>query len=119
MGHGYHGECLKDAKALNADYPMPLAETASIFCETIVFQASLEEASPEEAKVILENDLMGSTQVIVDIYSRYLFETSLFEKRKDSSLSVSELKETMIKAQKEAYGDALDANLFTSIHVDV
>jgi pepF/M3 family oligoendopeptidase len=110
LGHGYHGECLKDAKALNADYPMPLAETASIFCETIVFQAALEEASPEEAKVILENDLMGSTQVIVDIYSRYLFETSLFEKRKDSSLSVDELKETMIKAQKEAYGDALDAN---------
>ncbi len=82
LGHGYHGECLKDAKALNADYPMPLAETASIFCETIVFQASLEEASPEEAKVILENDLMGSTQVIVDIYSRYLFETSLFENAK-------------------------------------
>ncbi len=110
LGHGYHGECLKDARPLNADYPMPLAETASIFCETIVFQAALEKASLEEQKVILENDLMGSTQVIVDIYSRYLFETALFEKRKNSSLSVDELKQTMLDAQKEAYGEALDPN---------
>lgn len=108
LGHGYHGECLKDVVTANSDYPMPLAETASIFCETIVFQAAVESATPEEALVILENDLQGSTQVIVDIYSRYLFETALFEKRKNASLSVDELKEIMVQAQKEAYGDGLD-----------
>lgn len=108
LGHGYHGECLKDALATNASYPMPLAETASIFCETIVFNAALKDASPEEAKVIIENELLGATQVIVDIYSRYLFETELFEKRKTASLSVEELKEAMINAQKKAYGEGLD-----------
>ncbi len=108
LGHGYHGECLKDALATNASYPMPLAETASIFCETIVFNAALSDASPEEAKVIIENELLGATQVIVDIYSRYLFETELFEKRKTASLSVEELKDAMIRAQKKAYGEGLD-----------
>ncbi len=115
LGHGYHGECLKDARPLNADYPMPLAETASIFCETIVFQAALEKASLEEQKVILENDLMGSTQVIVDIYSRYLFETALFEKRKNSSLSVDELKQTMLDAQKRPMEKPSIQIIFTHI----
>jgi pepF/M3 family oligoendopeptidase len=109
LGHGYHGYCLKDALSLNSEYPMPLAETASIFCETIVFNAALKTATPEEALVILENSLMGSTQVIVDIYSRYLFETTLFENRENASLSVDELKEAMTKAQIEAYGEGLNA----------
>jgi pepF/M3 family oligoendopeptidase len=111
LGHGYHGDCLKDEYGLISDYPMPIAETASIFCETIVMNAALKDATDEEALVILETDIMGSNQTIVDIYSRYLFETELFEKRKDASLSVDELKEIMLKAQKEAYGDGLDHNV--------
>lgn len=110
LGHGYHGDCLKDAKTLNTEYPMPLAETASIFCETIVFNAALKDASDKEKLVVLENNLMGATQVIIDIYSRYLFETALFEQRQKGSLSVDELKDIMLDAQKEAYGDALDWN---------
>ena len=36
LGHGYHGDCLLPQSPINADYPMPIAETASTFCETIV-----------------------------------------------------------------------------------
>lgn len=108
LGHGYHGDCLKDVKPANSNYPMPLAETASIFCETIVTNAALKNATPEEKLVILENSVMGANQVIVDIYSRFLFETTLFEGRKSASLSVDELKDAMLNAQKEAYGDGLD-----------
>lgn len=108
LGHGYHGDCLKDESILNSDYPMPLAETASIFCETIVKNAALKEATKEEAFWILEQSISDAGQVIVDIYSRFLFESNLFEKRKDHALSVRELKELMLDAQKEAYGDGLD-----------
>ncbi len=108
LGHGYHGDCLKDVLPNNSDYPMPLAETASIFCETIVTNAALKEASKEAALVILENSVMSANQVITDIYSRYLFETTLFDGRETASLSVDEMKEAMINAQKEAYGDGLD-----------
>lgn len=108
LGHGFHGECLKNESALNSDYPMPIAETASTFCETIIKKAAIKEVDKEEALSILESEISDSTQVIVDIYSRFLFESWLFEKRKESALSVDEIKDLMIKAQKEAYGDGLD-----------
>lgn len=108
LGHGYHGHCLKDETALNAGYPMPLAETASIFSETIVKNALLRGLAPEEKKTVLESTITGYGQVIVDIYSRYLFETELFRRRKEASVSVRELKEIMVESQKKAYGDGLD-----------
>lgn len=108
LGHGYHGLNLRDESILNSRYPMPIAETASIFCETIVENAQLEKSTDEEVLGILEASISGAGQVIVDIYSRYLFETKLFETRKDHPLSVEELKNLMIEAQKEAYGDGLD-----------
>ena len=108
LGHGFHNECVKQESILNSDYPMPLAETASIFCETIVKKTAIKTASKDEAFAILEMELSDSTQVIVDIYSRFLFESELFIRRKDSSLSTEELNEIMLWAQKEAYGDGLD-----------
>jgi pepF/M3 family oligoendopeptidase len=110
LGHGYHGECLNEEAFLNSDYPMPIAETASIFCETIIAKAAMKDASDEELFAILENEISGSGQVIVDIYSRYLFESELFKRRENGSVPVEELKEIMLWAQKEAYGDGLDPN---------
>lgn len=108
LGHGYHGLCLVEESYLNSDYPMPIAETASIFCETIVANAALKEASKDEAVSILESSIQSSTQVIVDIMSRYLFESEVFRRREESSVSVNELKEIMLDAQKKTYGDGLD-----------
>ena len=111
LGHGYHGFNLKEETSLNAGYPMPIAETASIFCETIVVNAALKEASDDEALSILESSISDAGQVIVDIMSRYIFETELFERRKTHSLSVNELKEIMLDAQKQAYGNGLDPDV--------
>lgn len=110
LGHGYHGHCLKDESPLNSNYTMPIAETASIFCETIVKNAVLKTATKEQAYSVLEESISDAGQVIVDIYSRFLFESELFKRREAASLSVKELKEIMINAQKEAYGEALDEN---------
>lgn len=111
LGHGYHGFNLKDESILNSGYPMPIAETASIFCETIVVNAALKDMDEKEAVTILEQSISDACQVIVDIYSRYLFETRLFETRLDHPLSVKELKNYMLDAQKEAYGDGLDGDV--------
>ena len=108
LGHGYHGSCLAEETPINSSYPMPIAETASIFCETIVMNAALKEADEKEAFGLLETLISDAGQVIVDIYSRFLFESSVFEVRRDHSLSVNELKELMINAQMSAYGDGLD-----------
>jgi pepF/M3 family oligoendopeptidase len=108
LGHGYHGSCMRDESILNSRYPMPIAETASLFCETIVINAALRKSADEEALCILESSICDAAHLIVDIYSRFLFETELFERRKTHALSVNELKEIMIDAQKKAYGNGLD-----------
>lgn len=108
LGHGFHGECLKNEAILNSEYPIPIAETASTFCETIIKKAAIKEANKDEALAILEAEICDCTQVIVDIYSRFLFEKSVFEARKESALTVSQIKKLMLEAQREAYGDGLD-----------
>lgn len=108
LGHGFHGDRIMKESILNTTYPMPLAETASIFCETIVRNAVLKDANPDLKLSILENSLQGATSVVVDILSRFYFETAIFETRKDHPLSVSEFNTLMMDAQKKAYGEALD-----------
>ena len=108
LGHGYHGDVIQDEEPLNWDYPMPLAETASIFCETIVMNKLFNELEKDEEKLsVLEISLQGDTQVIIDILSRYLFETKLFENAR-GPISKDQMKSWMIDAQKEAYTDGLD-----------
>ncbi|MCX6055934.1 MAG: M3 family oligoendopeptidase [Chloroflexi bacterium] len=111
LGHGFHNDCMVKAgkTELQKITPMTLAETASIMCETIVSSAALKQAkNPDEELAILEIQLDGASQVIVDIYSRYLFEKEVFERREKSELSADELCEIMEKAQKATYGDGLD-----------
>lgn len=108
LGHGFHNHNLFKERVLNIGSPMPLAETASIFCETIVKNAALKKADDDTKFGILEVAIQGYSQVIVDIYSRFLFETKLFDKRQEGALSPDEIKELMLQAQKESYGDGLD-----------
>ncbi len=111
LGHAFHNECLYKAgkTSLQSETPMTLAETASIMCETIVSRAVLAKAeTPAEKLAILETSLLGASQVIVDIYSRYLFEKEVFERREKSELSAEDFCEIMERAQKESYGEALD-----------
>ena len=110
LGHAFHNTRLFNLSELNSFYPMPIAETASTFCESIVVNEALKDAEENEKINILENDIMGLTQCIVDIYSRFLFEDSVFNARKDGTLSCEELNNMMIKAQKKAYGKGLDEN---------
>jgi len=109
LGHAYHGEAIFSESIINGEYPMPLAETASIFCETIVNQAAFKDASSKEEQIyLLEASLQDATQVIVDILSRFYFESALFSGRKHTVFDENELKDMMIEAQKKSYGDGLD-----------
>lgn len=109
LGHAYHHHVLKDAPALQRAYPMTLAETASIFCETIVLDRALEQLPAAERTALIELFLQDATQVIVDILSRFYFERELFARREQAELSAAELCRMMIDAQKATYGDSLDS----------
>lgn len=108
LGHAYHGTQTCDHRILNRDYPMQVAETASTFNETHITCLAIAKATGEEKLALLDNILMNTTQVICDIYSRFLFEDSVFNACEDRFLMPEDLKAMMLDAQKKAYGDGLD-----------
>lgn len=109
LGHAYHGSRIQDHSILNTRYTMPVAETASTFNETIIMNAAIQDASSKEEKAMLiESMLQDVTQVICDIYSRFLFESEVVERRKKQFLFSKDLEEIMLNAQKTAYGNGLD-----------
>ena len=111
LGHGYHNVQRSRYTPVQRATPMTLAETASIFCETIVRNAALKDADKSEQLFILEASLQDSCQVVVDISSRFLFESAVFEKRRQRELSIPELNDLMLDAQRQTYGDGLDENV--------
>jgi pepF/M3 family oligoendopeptidase len=108
-GHAWHHELIKGLPRALSRYPMTLAETASIFAETLVFEAALTKAPPSERLSHIEGSVKDSCQTLVDILSRYYFEKELFSRREDRELSAAELCEMILDAQQKTYGDALDA----------
>ena len=108
LGHAFHDSRLYEVTPLNSFYPMPLAETASTFCETVVINEALKDADENGALVIVENDLQGIMQTLSDIYSRFLFEDSVFRLKGEGTFFTAEgLCDLMEKAQKKAYGGTL------------
>lgn len=107
LGHAWHYEIIKDLPSLLAQYPMTLAETASIFSETLVSNAAMAEVEPDARTPLVESHLQDVCQVIVDILSRYYFERAVFEERSKSELMPERLCELMLDAQNKTYGEAL------------
>ena len=108
LGHAYHNLNEAELTPLQRQTPMTLAETASIFCETIVRHAALAESGPADQVEILDGALQDASQVVVDISSRFRFESAVFAQRRTRALSVDELNALMTDAQRATYGDALD-----------
>lgn len=111
LGHAFHHLCIKAHRPLNKTYGMCLAETASNMNERVLFGAAIENAkTPEEKLALLEKDLASATMSVCDIYSRFLFESRVFENRRQRFMSADTLAGFMMDAQKQAYGDGLDEN---------
>ena len=111
LGHSFHDRQVYKNSPLNREYSMPVAETASTFNETLVMNTAIAESTDRDTKLaLIESQLMDATQVIVDIYSRYLFEASVFANRPAEFLSPERMCELMLDAQRQAYGEGLDEN---------
>ncbi len=109
LGHAFHNLNLYDNRPLNRDYSMPVAETASTFNEVLVMNDAIRSAAdPVKRRALIHEQLSGDLQIICDIYSRFRFESAVFENRDESFMFPPELCELMLKAQKEGYGDGLD-----------
>lgn len=112
LGHAYHGLHVENHLPLNWDYSMPVAETASIFNENLIMSASLKEANEKEKITLMESQISDCAQITVDIYSRFLFEKEVFERKLDHFMMSEELEEIMRNSQKQTYGDGLDEETY-------
>ena len=108
LGHAWHNRCMAGLPLVMRGAPMPLAETASIFNETLLANALRQGVPHDQLLGLLDSDLQNSTQVVVDIYSRFLFESAVIDGKKTHNLSVDEMKQLMLDAQDQSYGDGLD-----------
>lgn len=109
LGHAYHGRVCLDNDILNRDYPMQLAETASILCQTLMAKKMIEDTiDPLEKLTIVEQSLQEDTQCIVDILSRFIFEDKVLNCSIEESINAKMMCEFMLDAQDATYGEGLD-----------
>ena len=110
LGHAFHSFVMRDLPALNQQYAMNVAETASTFAETIIGNATVANAKTKEEKITLLNAKMeNATAMFLNIHARFLFENAFYAERSKGIVSEQRLNELMVNAQKEAYGDSLSA----------
>ncbi|MCL2480520.1 MAG: M3 family oligoendopeptidase [Spirochaetaceae bacterium] len=108
LGHAWHNEILKNESIIHHNYPMTLAETASIFSEIMIFDRAITETQDNADKLFLmEMFLQEVTQVIVDILSRFYFEKEIFARREKGDIAAREFSSIMKDAQKKAYGNSI------------
>lgn len=108
LGHAYHNWVMRDLPIGQTMYSMTLAETASIFAENLVRHHLLEIAeNDEQKKMILWEELIEASSLLINIPSRYEFEKSFVEGRKKGFVSSKQCKELMNQAWGKWYEDSL------------
>jgi oligoendopeptidase F len=109
LGHAWHSRLLDDRRAFAKEYPMTLAESASTFAELMLVRGMLADPGVDAAvKCALANQAVGhAASFLLDIPVRYHFERELCERRAAGELSVSQLSELMVAAQRRTFGEVL------------
>ncbi|MGB3310869.1 MAG: M3 family oligoendopeptidase [Nodosilinea sp.] len=108
LGHAWHNWVMQDLPRYKTFYPMPLAETASIFGETLVRDALFEQAStPEQKLKIAWEEGAAATTFLLNIPSRFTFEQKLVEARKQGFVIADTLKTMMRDSWQHWYEDSL------------
>ncbi|MCX5791639.1 MAG: M3 family oligoendopeptidase [Elusimicrobia bacterium] len=110
MGHAWHGNLMREMRPWAAEYPMTLAETASIFGEHLLSDGIQTDPAITEAQklIMLDEYLTGAAVTILDITVRFEFEKAFYEERQKGEVSVARLKELMTQCQRRVFGDALE-----------
>ena len=108
LGHAWHSWLLRDLPLEQRDYPMTLAETASLFAETLVRDALLARSQTCEQRLdIAWMDGERVASLLLDIPSRFHFERALVAGRSEGYLGAGQLRAMMKSAKQQWYGDTL------------
>ncbi len=108
LGHAWHNWVMRDLSPTESRYPMTLAETASIFAETLVRDALMQKAqTPAQQRQIAWEDASSAAVFLLNIPARFEFEKRLVEARKQGAVRPAQLREMMSESWKMWYEDSL------------
>ncbi len=110
LGHAFHNWVMRDMPLVRSEYPMTLAETASIFAENIVRDALLEKAENDRDKLMmLWEEAQATLALMINIPVRYEFEKVFYEQRQQGEFTPpDQFRELMAATWREWYGEAMD-----------
>src|SRR5581483_9937451 len=110
LGHGVHASLARPHGLLHQHTPLTLAETASVFGETVTFGRLLEAAqTPQSRLSLLAESLEGAIATVFRQIAMHRFEEVVHEARRgEGELSVDRLAEAWRETQAELFGDAVE-----------
>jgi oligoendopeptidase F len=110
LGHGVHASLARPQGVFHQGTPLTLAETASVFGETIVFGRLLEQAPSAESRLsLLSESIEGSIATVFRQVAMNRFEHSMHtERRETGELSVDRIGELWATSQEDLLGDAVE-----------
>jgi len=110
LGHGVHAALARPRGAFEMATPLTLAETASVFGETIVFGRLLERAPSAESRLgLLAESLEGSIATVFRQVAMNRFEHAVHTARREQGeLAVEQINDLWIAAQSDLVGDSVE-----------
>jgi oligoendopeptidase F len=110
LGHGVHAYLARDQGLFQFSTPLTLAETASIFGETIVLERLVGDAPDASARLsLLAESLDGAVAAVFRQIAMNRFEDRIHSRRRESGeLAVDDFAAEWLATQKDLLGDSVD-----------
>ncbi|MET0202199.1 MAG: M3 family oligoendopeptidase, partial [Gaiellaceae bacterium] len=108
LGHGIHAALARPQGVFHFSTPLTLAETASVFGETLVFGRLLDESPTPEAKLsLLAESIEGSIATVFRQVAMNRFEHLIHTaRREEGELALDRINALWTESQVELLGDA-------------
>jgi oligoendopeptidase F len=110
LGHGVHFALAAAQGPFHQHTPLTLAETASVFGETLVFARLLEQdTSPQSRLALLAENIEGAIATVFRQVAMNHFEDLVHtERREQGEISVQRFGELWAQSQSEMLGDSVE-----------
>ena len=109
LGHGLHASLARPRGIFEQSTPLTLAETASVFGETLVFGRLLEQTTDPASRLsLLAENIEGSIATVFRQVAMNQFEHAAHTARRtEGELSITRIGELWAATQEELLGDAV------------
>jgi oligoendopeptidase F len=110
MGHGLHAYLAREQGVFHQGTPLTLAETASVFGETVTFGRLLAETTEPEARLtLLAESLEGQIATVFRQIAMNRFENAVHTARREQGeLSVDDFNRHWTESQAAMLGDSVE-----------